>query len=152
MNKLKYMHVAKVKEFLFKVINNICVCRSILFRWKLSNTKKCLYCNNVNHTFKHLIWECHEVNNFWMFLGEKLNTDITFQLLMFGNNNIKQNNMHSVLMYLIYKKFILDNDKFTRVPLVLFLKNELTHKIEIYNSVDITSDMYIPLKFLSDIL
>ena len=57
-NKIKPMHVAKVREYLFKIIHNIGVCGEILFRWKILNSKKCFYCDNESHTFKHMIWEC----------------------------------------------------------------------------------------------
>ena len=61
------MHVAKVREYLCKIIHNIGVCGEILFRWKIFNSKKCFYCDSDSHTFKHMIWECEHCEQYWEF-------------------------------------------------------------------------------------
>ena len=62
-NKLHSMHIAKIKEFLFKIIHNISVCGELLFRWKIVDSKRCIYCDSENHTFKHMVLECTHCTN-----------------------------------------------------------------------------------------
>ena len=78
-------------------------------------------------------------------LENKLKINISFKLLILGDKNFKQNNVFSVIMYLIYKKFILDNNKIDTMSLVQFLKKELIYKSEMYNMLERTSEFFIPL-------
>ena len=146
-NKLKNMHIAKIKEFLFKIIHNICICKVLLFRWKLATSKLCLYCSH-DQSLKHLIWDCNNSKEFWNSIGQILNINISFQLLIIGGKDKPMNNVLSVLTYLIHKKFVLDNEGLLpkSTSLSNFIKNELRSKIEIYNLNFITSEKFIPLK------
>ena len=125
--KLRFMHIAKVKEFLFKTIHKICVCRDLLFKWKISDKRDCLYCQNPCQTFKHLVWECNSVYNFWKFIENKLSITLSYNILIVGTSDIPQNNTISILMFLIYKKFIKENEDKTNQNLMLYLRNEISH-------------------------
>ena len=139
------MHIAKIKEFLFKIIHRICICKDTLYKWNLSNTSNCIYCNHEKQTLKHLLWECRDVNNFWNYIGDKLNIEFTYSKLIIGSEQISENNTTSILMYLIYKKFVSDINEKARIPLNTFLKTELTSTIELYKVVHHTSNLYEPL-------
>ena len=67
-NKLQPMHIAKIQEFLFKKINKISVCGELLFRWKIVDSKRCIYCDSENHTFKHMVFECTHCTNLEFYL------------------------------------------------------------------------------------
>ena len=121
------MHIAKVKEFLFKAIHKICVCRDLLFKWKILDKRDCLYCQNPCQTFKHLVWECNSVYNFWKFIENKLSITLSYNILIVGTSDIPLNNTISILMFLIYKKFIKENEDKTNQNLMLFLRNEIGH-------------------------
>ena len=108
--KLKPLKVIKVKEFLFKILHNICPCRDILYRWKLSTTNECFYCNDGIHTIKHMLWECPFVKSFWFKIQNILNLQISYQTLICGGTDNIVNHLLSILMYFIYKKFVVDNN------------------------------------------
>ena len=151
--KLQYMHVIKIKEFLFKVIHHICACNAMLFRWKISDTKSCIYCGNDSQTIKHMLWDCNCVKAFWIHLSNMLKIDISYQLLILGNENKTQNNMLSVILYLIYKKFLNDNDNTrNRLHLTKYIKEELKRKALIFNMNFNTSENVIPLNKIINVL
>ena len=154
LNKLKPMHIAKVKEFLFKVIHNICICGDLLYRWKLGETKKCLYCDFEKQTIKHLLWDCRQSNNLWLHISDKLGFDINYNIMILGKKDLVQNNTISVIMYLIYKKFIEDinQDASNMQNLHSFMKNELQYKIKLYNCEYRTSEKFVALKSILNIL
>ena len=146
-NKLHSMHVAKIKEFLFKTIHNISVCGEILFRWKIIHSKKCIYCDYENHTFKHMILECIHCTDVWNFMNDNYDLNLDYRTLILGiDNNLRLNNLISVIMYLIYKKYLNDKDNGSDVSLIHFIKTDVEFKSIIYILNDRTSEEYIPLQ------
>ena len=82
-----------------------------------------------------------------------LKIDISYQLLILGNENITQNNMLSVILYLIYKKFLNDNDNTrNRFNLNKYIKEELKLKALIFNMNFNTSENVIPLNKIINVL
>ena len=64
-------------------------------------------------------------------------------------------NALSVVMYIIYKKFIIDNnasDGHIREPLQAFILREVNYRINIYEKVQCTSDVANQLKHFQAIL
>ena len=121
-NKLKSMYIVKVKEFLFKVIHNICVCGKIVFRCRITDTKKCLYCSKEIHTVEHLMWECP--NFFWQGLECKLTFPLTYEHLIMGKSEIGNiNDSLSIIMYIIYKIFLQDRDNFVNIPIFEYVNS-----------------------------
>ena len=151
LNKIKPMHIAKVREFIFKIIHHICVCKSNLFKWKMAISNKCIYCNGIQ-TIKHLIWECQNVHTFWNNLQDKLHIEITYKTLILGDKDKNKNNLLSIIMYSIYKKFIMDINENNTQPLQNFILHELIVKSEIYNQISSTSEIYVPLRMAINVL
>ena len=87
-------------------------------------------------------------------LSYKLNTHISYELLILGSENLEQNNTFSILLYQIYKKFLYDNDSSNTQKYILtnFIKKELQYKTIIYNMTTRTSELIIPLQKVLDIL
>ena len=132
-NKLRNMNIIKVREFLFKIVHRICPCNSLLYRWKISNSTRCIYCNYATHDYKHMLWECREVQNFWTLLIDNIHINITYHKLILGIGNKAIDNAFSVLMFIIYKKFIIDNNgDRSEKNLVEFIKTELDYRINLY--------------------
>jgi len=152
-NKIKYLYIIKIREFLFKVIHNICPCNSQLYRWKLSKTESCIYCNEKKQTIKHLLWECSETKNMWSVIENILLIEISFETLIIGTKNINMNNVISVVMYIIYKKFIVENnDDGKKENLIYFLKKELFLKSEIYKHNELNYELGIKLHNIASLL
>ena len=132
-NKLKNMHNIKIKEFLYKLINNICICQQLLFKYKISLTSNCIYCNNQVHNMKHLLWDCKPVNDFWQFLISKTNINITYHNLILGFGKTSYDNALSLIMYIIYKKYVKDiNDSKNITNITIFIYHEMQYKLMLY--------------------
>ena len=137
-NKIRKQYISTIKQFLFKIYHNICACNDKLFKWKVSKTKRCIYCNNASHTVKHMLWECAEVQEIWVKLNNFREDQITYRLLIIGDKNIILNNLISFLMFSIYKKFIIDNN-YPVGPYIscsMFIKHELIEKSEVYEKME----------------
>ena len=135
------MYVSKIKEFLFKVIHNICSCKEKLYIWKISDNKFCKYCPDQTHTFKHMIWDCNAANNLWIKIEKILAIKISYQYLIMGKKNLLINNTISVIMYCIYKKFLKDYEEDNTEYLERFVINELYISSSWYQSNILCADL-----------
>lgn len=142
--KLKHLHIAKIKEFMYKIINNICPCMENLYKWGISLENTCIYCLKNVHNIKHMLFECDFVKMVWRKIEKILSINITYELLILGKSeSILLNNVMSIILYIIYKKFIEDNN----VPckksdtLLQFIAKELVYRKNIYESQKELSDM-----------
>ena len=81
------IQIIKIKEFLFKLIHKICPCRNLLFKWKLSESKCCIYCNSNSQDYKHLLWDCPEANSIWTLLNDNTLLNVSFDLIVLGIGN-----------------------------------------------------------------
>ncbi len=101
----------KIGEFNYKLLCNIICTRSKLSKWKKDITNECQYCG-IEHTVKHLLFECPRVQNFWKLIGSILNVDIKYKHIVIGNivtNDFiaSRNLLFSYLSYGVYKFWIL---------------------------------------------
>ena len=135
LRKIKNMKISKIKEFLFKMIHNICICNDVLYKMKLVSSQQCIYCD-CKQNFKHLIYECRSVRDFWQYLEGILECTITYKTLIFGvENHNDDNNVFSVIMYIIYKKFVSDiNSTQNYTPIITFVKSDLNDRISMYKT------------------
>ena len=152
--KLKFLYISKVKEFIFKLIHNICPCREKLKIWKISDIESCPYCQAPKHNVKHMMWECQDVNNLWNIVTNHLNIEMCYKVIILGSDNIKINNLVSVIMYCIYKKFIIDNNRDQNQPesLKAYIVPELVKKAKLYEQVEACASLYHPLIQIADVI
>ena len=102
------MHIAKIKEFLFKIINK--------YLFVVNYSKRSFYCDSENHTFKHMVLECTHCTNLWNLINTNYNLTITYRMIIMGvHNNPRLNNLIFVITYLIYKKYL------TRIMLIIVI-------------------------------
>ena len=136
--KLKIIHEAKIREFNYKILLNILATNDNLYRWKIINSKYCIYCKGtVIHNEKHLLWECAHLKSIWQMVFNALHVTESWKNVIFGiPNKYVENIIISILAYLIYKKFQIDkaNVKGNFEPLYKFLSKELVKKTVIYKT------------------
>ena len=91
-----------------------------------------------------MLFECDFVKIVWRKIEKILSINITYELLIFGKSeSILLNNVMSIILYIIYKKFIDDNN----VPckksdtLLQFIAKELVYRKNIYESQKELSDI-----------
>ena len=73
----------KLCEFRYKLLHNLLICNEKLFKWKMSVSNGCLYCNAIETT-KHQLFECVVKSNIWKIVSLLLSVDITWKHLVLG--------------------------------------------------------------------
>ena len=63
--KLFKLEFNRIRQFNFKLINNILPFKDNLLKWKISTDAQCKYCNN-NESLLHNLLYCPKVRNVWM--------------------------------------------------------------------------------------
>ena len=67
----------RVKQFMWKKIHKGLATRSILYDWKLVDTRTCLLCKTSDETLSHLFTDCTITTLFTVEALQVVNTDIT---------------------------------------------------------------------------
>jgi len=96
----------KLCEFRFKLLHNLLICNSKLYKWKCTTSYSCNYCNEVETT-RHQIYDCAEKHCFWQKVGETLNVSIKWKHLVLGFDDSNmigrtRNLICSIIMYTMY--------------------------------------------------
>ena len=75
----------KLREFQYKILHRICYTNVMLFKFGLSKTPLCYFCNEELETLEHFLFHCEKVNTFW----NEINTILKSQDLVSTNFDIK---------------------------------------------------------------
>ena len=89
----------ELREFQYKILHRMCYTNVMLFKFGLSESPLCYFCNEELETLEHFCFHCEKVNTFW----NELNTILKSQDPVSTNFDIKD-----VLFGHIY--FCSDND------------------------------------------
>ena len=80
-------------------------------------------------------------------MNENYDLNLDYRTPILGiDNNFRLNNLISVIMFLIYKKYLNDKDNVNDVSLINFIKTDVEFKSITYVLNDRTSEEYIPLQ------
>ena len=82
-NRIYKLPDNKLSEFMYKLINNLIVCRKTLFKWKKIDTDLCPVCNK-EETVKHIYFECKNVQELWIIISDVLKVDLTWEKIVLG--------------------------------------------------------------------
>ena len=104
----------KVREFQYKILNNIIFTNEKLFRFKMINSPLCVFCQTEVESMEHLFFYCNITKLFWKSLmtwiiEKKISiTQLTLENVLFGVFNIKEdfqilNHLILVAKFYIYK-------------------------------------------------
>ena len=92
-----------------------------------------------------MLFECQNVKIVWRKIEKVLSININYELLILGKSeSILLNNIMSIILYIIYKKFIEDNNDISKksdTNLIQFIYKELIYRKNLYESHKEISDM-----------
>ncbi len=116
-------------------MTNTVYTRNIISKWDRTLTENCPKCGLL-HDPKHLLFECEQVNSLWTIVGTILKMDITYKIIIFGNDELSdyikaRNLVISYITYGIYKMWILHENKklnLVNVNLIQFIKKHIFEK------------------------
>lgn len=133
-NKIKGIGDPKIKEFNYKLINNILPCNKNLKNWHIKSTDKCPVCDQV-HDIAHMLFSCVSAQNIWSLVSAALDYTVDVNMIFLGSNDDTVTFTTSVLEYLIYKRFILSSGKNKQsiADELRYYINEIEYKVRIYN-------------------
>ena len=107
--KLADIDIIKVKEFNFKILQNILPCGKVLSKWKTSISSKCSHCSELE-TVSHMLYECTRTQEIWEQISKCINCNISWKNIVCGwpnytrSNKIKAYNVIiSTVAYAIFK-------------------------------------------------
>ena len=134
----------KLCEFRYKLLHNLLICNSKLYKWKCSTSDACYYCSEAETT-RHQLYECTEKRLIWHKVGATLNVSIKWKHLVLGfdDSNITgktRNLICSIIMYAIYIHCYNMKEGTTQC-----LKHHLTRYLTFYSKV--IDMIYIPMNF-----
>ena len=97
-------------DFIYKLLNNLILCRKVLKKWKRTNNDTCPVCKEVE-TIKHIYFDCPMVQHMWKKMGILLKMDITWRRIILGYSKenihcIFRNLYFSVVLYALYKLWL----------------------------------------------
>ena len=130
----------KLREFNYKLINNILPCNANLKKWKISESDACDVCDNVQ-TVQHLLFECTYVKPLWEVAEMILNTNISFSDVLCGDhceNYLFGNYICTIFAFVIYKDYLLhslENKKRPTSCTLKYFENEICFRLEIYDRI-----------------
>ena len=139
--KIKDQPEVKYSEFNFKIFNCILATNSMLYKWKKSNTKSCIYCTCDDHTSEHLLVECSHVSPLWQKLEMYFNDVINWEAIVTGKSLTKlQNIVVTILCFVVYKKFTIERTQNTRQDLISYIIAQMRYvKLKYSNIVSMVS-------------
>ncbi len=73
----------KLKEFNFKILQNIVPCGRYLNKWKHNIDGNCKFCNMLETT-EHMLYNCSRVNNLWEKVSNVLKCNIKWKHIVCG--------------------------------------------------------------------
>ena len=109
LNKIIYFSDPIIAEFDYKLLHNILNNNHLVRKCKVRFEMHCRYCTSEIENTKHLIYECCNVKNIWLIIGNILGFIIQWKhvvVVFFLENNEKLhlfNNMISCVACRIYK-------------------------------------------------
>ena len=77
------MNEIKLKEFNFKLLQNIVPCGRILSKWKANISENCNVCNEIE-TVRHMLFECERVKQLWIVISQILLYSIKWKDIVIG--------------------------------------------------------------------
>ena len=136
--KLLDIKEIKLKEFNYKLLNDILPCNANLKKWRIINSDKCDVCEE-SQTAKHLLFDCIYVKPIWKVIESILHCNISYSDIFCGfhnDNSLFSNYLCSMCAFVIYKEWLLCSLKSKKRPSICnlsFFENEICFRFDIYD-------------------
>ena len=116
----------KIKEFNYKVLNNILACNNLVSKWDASKSGNCEICA-LKDDIHHLLFKCTLAQSVWNTVAAHLDAPITDVEVFLGVNDTTINYLYSFISFIIYKYWLVcsKND-------FALLKEDVTFKASAY--------------------
>ena len=159
--KCVILKIPKLKEFCYKMLQNIVPCGVNLSKWNKNIPSKCEFCQNTETT-KHMLFECSRIKDIWETISNVLNVNVRWKQIVCGFINCDQtihisfiNYVITIVAYAIFKensycKF--NSSSYKESNLLLCVKQNIQYYTILLKEVDPHIGNYAMLKKLNDSL
>lgn len=136
----------KCRNFQFRYLHRTVFCADILYKWKLVDSPRCLYCHNELETMEHLFYSCAEVSRFWeMFVSwYEATTDteifISLENVSFCNHEIDIVNT----LIIMAKQFLFSRRIAERPPNIYLFRDKVKMVIKLERDFALKKRRYKP--------
>ena len=102
----------KIREFQYKLLNNIVFTNDKLFRFKMIDSPFCAFCQTEVESLEHLFFHCNVTKTFWNLLSSWLirqkiiTTSLTLENVLFGVFNVIEDSLILNHLLLLAKFYI----------------------------------------------
>ena len=109
-------HDTKIREFQYKLLNNIVFTNEKLFRFKMINSPLCAFCQTEVESPEHLFFHCNVTKSFWQLLFSWISeqkvilTSLTLENVFFGVFHVAED-FHVVNHIILLAKYYIYNCK-----------------------------------------
>lgn len=128
---------SKLRSFQYRLLMHALVTNVQLFRWKLTSSARCTFCNLTDETEKHLLFECPKVQPLWRKVASWLATienrtiNLNAKEVIFNNVNTAPKHVTNTIV--LVTKFNIYRARCMKVPVSVFNLREdivLYYKME----------------------
>jgi hypothetical protein len=148
--KVKNMPFQKIREFIYKLINNIVISGKLVSIWNKEVAVNCEICNKINDV-KHMLFECERIQSVWHMLSKAMKCEVSWKHIVIGVRGISQvcssyNIIIAITAYTIYAEWVkcINNRKpFKEINLFKCCKSNL-----LFNSYCLEYTAYKSLAFI----
>ena len=133
--KLKQVKEIKIKEFNYKVLQNILACNNLVSKWDQSKSSNCEVCG-LKDDIHHLIFKCDLAQSVWNTVATHLNRNISDKDVILGVQDPILNYLFSFVAFTIYKYWLISSKKNQArnlIGLMSLLKADLSLKSLVYH-------------------
>ena len=95
--KILDMKLPRIRDFNYKVLQNILPCAKVLSKWQ-NVSDKCELCNDIE-TIDHMLFNCQHLNHIWKTLSQIVDIDIKYKHVVCGFPNYTNTTKISALNY-----------------------------------------------------
>ena len=132
LNKIINIRDLKIAEFNFKLFHQILPCRIFLCKIGVLPYNTCAWCDK-EESIEHMLFTCSSIKNIWIIISEMLQLKLTYENLVLTTKSIEIDWLISLVEYLIFKRWVLNQNGQKVLYLKKFLKMELKSRYVIYN-------------------
>lgn len=124
----------KMRDFQFRFLHRAIYSANTLYKWKLVDLPRCLYCENEYETLEHLFYSCPYVRTFWeRFMAwfecaTNIEINLTPEMVMFCN--CEDNKLLNTLL-IMAKQHIFVRRITEELPNVFILKEKIMETVKI---------------------
>ena len=106
--KLTDIRIPKLREFNFKILNNIVPSGCLLHKWKSKISDKCEHCNSPENT-EHMLFSCKRVKTLWNLISMSAGIQISWKVIVCGwpgyQNSEKLQCLNMIIVMISYGLF-----------------------------------------------